>query len=67
VGIFSSPNNLSIAVDLKIGSESNGGEPFPVKLDDVQIINNKLTTQQVRDIYNSGYLLFSPNAVLPNP
>ena len=59
-GTFADIGSLANAVDFRIGSESDGGEPFAGELDDVQIFNYALNSTQVRTLYNQGAVFFGP-------
>jgi hypothetical protein len=64
-GTFSSINDLSNALDFRIGSESFGGRVFAGELDDIRIYNYTLTADQVKRVYNNGAVFFGPNEGSP--
>jgi hypothetical protein len=51
---FMVPANIPNGLDFRIGSESDGGNPFDGKIDDVRIYNYALTQQQINNVYNDG-------------
>lgn len=64
-GTFSSIGDVSNAVDFRIGSEADGGEPFAGELDDIQIYNYALTANQTKTLFNQGAVNFSPSEGTP--
>ncbi len=57
-GCYMTPANVPNALDVHIGSESDGGEPFDGLIDDVKIWRYTLTPQQIRNEYNAGAVRF---------
>ena len=53
-GTFSSIASLANAVDFRIATEADGGEPFDGKIDNVKIYNYVLTAKQVQSLHNEG-------------
>jgi hypothetical protein len=53
-GTFTSIGDLSNAVDFRIGSESDTGEPWDGKIDDVRVYRYDLTAEQIKTLYNNG-------------
>ena len=61
-GTFANIGNVSSAVTLRLGSESDGtaGTFFDGKLDDIQLFRYALTAQQIKNIYSQGAVRFGP-------
>lgn len=57
-GTLAIVGNLANAVELRIGSESDGANYFDGKLDDIRFFRYTLSANQVRLIYNNGSVNF---------
>ncbi len=53
-GILANVNSLVNSYNLRIGSESDAGEPFDGKIDNVKIYNYALSSTQIKRLYNEG-------------
>jgi hypothetical protein len=53
-GTFASIGDLSNAVDLRVGAESDGGSPFAGKLDEIKIYNYARSANQIIEGVNAG-------------
>ncbi len=53
----SNPDN---ALDFRIGSESDGGNPFDGQIDQVKFYSYPLSPDQVKKAYNNGAVYFGP-------
>jgi hypothetical protein len=49
-----SPGNFDNSLTVRIGSESDGGQPFDGKIDEVKFYNSYFTADQVKTLYNQG-------------
>lgn len=54
-GTFASIGDLSNAVDFRVASESDGGEPFDGQIDDVRVYNYVRSAKQVVQDMNAGH------------
>jgi hypothetical protein len=67
-GVQSNPIPASLNTtnnQVRIGSRQSTNQFFNGKLDDVRVYNYPLTTQQIRDDYNSGALYYGPATGIP--
>jgi hypothetical protein len=65
-GTIASINDLSNAVSLAFGAESDGGNSFDGKIDNVKIYNYALTPAQAKRAYNEGAAVrFGPSSGTP--
>lgn len=53
-GTLANVNSLANALNLRIAEESDAGEPFDGKIDNVKIYNYAVTSSQVKKLYNEG-------------
>ncbi len=53
-GIIAEIDDLSNALDLRLASESDGGEPFDGKLDDLRLYNRVLTDSEIQILYSQN-------------
>ncbi|MFZ1719720.1 MAG: LamG domain-containing protein [Candidatus Moraniibacteriota bacterium] len=53
-GTFANVNSLANALTFRIGAESDNGNPFDGKIDEVRIYNRALSATEVAALYNSG-------------
>ena len=53
-GTISSLGNLSNALNLRIGAESDAGNPFDGKLDEIRVYNRALSAGEIQSLYALG-------------
>ncbi|OGC55678.1 hypothetical protein A3A78_01385 [candidate division WWE3 bacterium RIFCSPLOWO2_01_FULL_41_18] len=53
-GTIGNVNSLTNAVDFRVGSESDSGEPFIGQIDNVKLYNYAANATQVKMFYNEG-------------
>jgi hypothetical protein len=59
-------NTVDNTVSVRIGSESDGGNPFDGKIDNVKFYNSYFTEDQVKKLYNEGRAVrFGPQTGSP--
>lgn len=64
-GTFTSIASLANAVDFRLGSEADSGEPFAGELDDIMVFNYALTANQVKTLFAQGVANFAPSEGAP--
>jgi hypothetical protein len=53
-GTFANVNSLANALTFRIGAESDNGNPFDGKIDEVRVYNRALSSTEVSALYNAG-------------
>jgi hypothetical protein len=58
-GCYMTPSDIPNTNNVRIGAETDAGNPFDGKIDEVKIFNYALTEQQIKNDYSQGAVNFS--------